>query len=431
VSLNDYDENENGGPFSQWSVKYDLAPNKVINDFSFIIGSARYECPWFLADFLSPKVGKLHSLDSYISELVIETEGAEPHFADFMSGCLSGHLVFGDSEQSIFALLARELGNFELYSSILSGGANAEMLSNLSSMDVRGSEVEIRSMEDIESFACHFHELPTWILDTISVDALAEILSHPKLQIKDEDSVLDYLSSHWNSNRAYFPLVEFVYFEFLSPGKVQEFVDASFGFFGDMNVGIWRSVASRLIHTVGVRKNPRCVNSGQIVIPFVPESNRGIIAYLKAQAGESIHEKNIVTVSARTFHTNFPPENLIKDNHQFYNSLSATPDQWVCFDFQERRIIPTHYVVTTYHWADFNPQSWVIETSMDGTTWKEVDRKIHASDLRVERAVRAFPPAGHNECRFIRFRQTENNPADTSTLCLTRFDVFGTLFESS
>jgi hypothetical protein len=42
---------------------------RIENDFTFIVDEHRYSCPWFIAEFLSPKVGRLHSIDGMIQEL--------------------------------------------------------------------------------------------------------------------------------------------------------------------------------------------------------------------------------------------------------------------------------------------------------------------------------------------------------------------------
>jgi hypothetical protein len=123
------------------------------------------------------------------------------------------------------------------------------------------------------------------------------------------------------------------------------------------------------------------------------------------------------------------PSNLIDlGGMTFFNSIDK-PDQWFCFDFQERTINLTHYSIRTYERADYNPRSWVIETSMDGTAWTEVDRKANVGDLRVAYQTRSFQLETASECHFLRFRQTDTNHAGTGDLCMTVFEVFGAVIE--
>lgn len=93
-------------------------------------------------------------------------------------------------------------------------------------------------------------------------------------------------------------------------------------------------------------------------------------------------------------------------------------------------MILTHYVIVSYNAQDCNPQSWVLEASLDGEPWMEMDRRVNASDLRVHRATRQFQIANRYECRFIRFRQIDQNHAMNNYLYMTSFEVFGSLIET-
>jgi hypothetical protein len=46
------------------------------DDFTFIVGDHRYRCPSSVAQFLSPRVSKLHLIDATILELRLEAEGS-------------------------------------------------------------------------------------------------------------------------------------------------------------------------------------------------------------------------------------------------------------------------------------------------------------------------------------------------------------------
>jgi hypothetical protein len=46
----------------------------------------------------------------------------------------------------------------------------------------------------------------------------------------------------------------------------------------------------------------------------------------------------------------------------------------VCYDFNERRIVPTHYAIRTHGYdpRGCHLKSWLVETSVDGESWREV-----------------------------------------------------------
>jgi hypothetical protein len=59
--------------------------SRAENDFKLIIGEHRHSCPWFVADFLSPKVGRLHSIDPCINEITVETIDYNEEFSPFLA----------------------------------------------------------------------------------------------------------------------------------------------------------------------------------------------------------------------------------------------------------------------------------------------------------------------------------------------------------
>jgi hypothetical protein len=62
-----------------------IAQSKAENDFTFIVGDVSYQCPWFVAAFLSPRIGELHSMDPTVNEYLIETKDPEHQFEEFLS----------------------------------------------------------------------------------------------------------------------------------------------------------------------------------------------------------------------------------------------------------------------------------------------------------------------------------------------------------
>jgi hypothetical protein len=156
----------------------------------------------------------------------------------------------------------------------------------------------------------------------------------------------------------------------------------------------------------------------------------GVISYLAKIHGGNVHEKGIVTVTARSLadpkYGNLAAKyaaDLV--NPSTYFCSNGELHQWVCWDFHETRVRPTHYTLRTY-WL----KSWVLEGSLDGVDWTVIDQQTDTQDF-TQRDVKAasFKVSEPRECRFIRLTQTANH---TQTLCLQFWGVefFGTLFES-
>jgi hypothetical protein len=96
-----------------------IAASKAENDFSFIVGDRTYSCPWFVADFISPRIAHLHEVDASVNEFLVTTEDCENEFSTFLG--LGRGLVAEVSERNrLFLLsLAGELGNVEFYFAIV------------------------------------------------------------------------------------------------------------------------------------------------------------------------------------------------------------------------------------------------------------------------------------------------------------------------
>jgi hypothetical protein len=79
------------------------------------------------------------------------------------------------------------------------------------------------------------------------------------------------------------------------------------------------------------------------------------------------------------------------------------------------------------HSADL--KSWLVETSADGDTWREVARKEDNEQLNGYLFTATFAVAGGGECRFIRLVNIGRNHMGNDSLYITRWEIFGGLIE--
>jgi hypothetical protein len=91
-----------------------IASSKKENDFTFVVGTEFYTCPWFVAVFLSPRIAHLHAIDPSVDEYVVETEDSAHQFNDFLR--LGGGVSIDVTEQNhrFLLLISSELGNYEV-----------------------------------------------------------------------------------------------------------------------------------------------------------------------------------------------------------------------------------------------------------------------------------------------------------------------------
>jgi hypothetical protein len=97
------------------------------------------------------------------------------------------------------------------------------------------------------------------------------------------------------------------------------------------------------------------------------------------------------------------------------------------------KVIPTHYSIRLYSCSPggHNPKNWVVEGSIDGQLWDELDRRENNSDLNSLYAVKIFPVSNSDSksgpFRMIRLRQIGPNHANRHYLIFTAFEIFGSL----
>jgi hypothetical protein len=92
-----------------------IAEAKMEHDFTFIVGDHRYDCAWFVADLLSPRIGRLHAIDPTVIEFEIKTSDPGAEFNSFLSLGRGSTVSVTDSNRDFFLSVSAELENFDFY----------------------------------------------------------------------------------------------------------------------------------------------------------------------------------------------------------------------------------------------------------------------------------------------------------------------------
>jgi hypothetical protein len=182
----------------------------------------------------------------------------------------------------------------------------------------------------------------------------------------------------------------------------------------------------------------------------VPE---GIIAYLTSECGGNVHDHHVVEVTSGSFEKEISGAN--PDSGSYMNDpqwaaknaadletvssfqsayrthkedVPHTPNNWVCYHFKENVIVPTHYAIRS-NIADPGPhlKSWLVETSVDGLSWREVAREEDSVRLKKNLAIGVFDVARGEECCFIRLVNIGRNHGRNSCLDISAWEIFGLL----
>jgi hypothetical protein len=183
----------------------------------------------------------------------------------------------------------------------------------------------------------------------------------------------------------------------------------------------------------------------------------GIIAHLTRECGGNVHDRNVIEVTSGSFEKETRganPHSGVIDNDPEYAAKNAadlrtdshfrsafrwkkeniphTRNNWICYDFKKRRIMPTHYTIRTHGFGDpgwAHLKSWLVETSTDGENWREVAREKDNKQLNGKWFTATFPVAGGGECRFIRLVNIGRNHEGDGQLVISAWEIFGNLIQ--
>jgi hypothetical protein len=181
----------------------------------------------------------------------------------------------------------------------------------------------------------------------------------------------------------------------------------------------------------------------------------GIIAHLTRRCGGNVHDCGVVTVTASSLASGsqgLSPKNTadLATDSLFHSKNPGGPGQWICYNFKKMAVRPTHYTLRTHcEWAAgaTHAQNWVLEGSIDGGNWIELDRRNDNHNLNAARAVATFTVARVEQVSMVRVRTTGKNHDVTRPklivkhpwgpegwggpwcLVLSAFEIFGVLVE--
>jgi hypothetical protein len=123
--------------------------------------------------------------------------------------------------------------------------------------------------------------------------------------------------------------------------------------------------------------------------------------------------------------------NFLSAYREGWEDIPHTKNNWVCYDFKERRVVPTHYAINTNEYGPgyAHLKSWLVETSADGESWREVAREEKNRQLNGSWFTGTFAVAAGGECRFIRLVNIGKNQTGDDCLCISAWEIFGSLVE--
>jgi hypothetical protein len=160
----------------------------------------------------------------------------------------------------------------------------------------------------------------------------------------------------------------------------------------------------------------------------------GVIAGLTALGGANAHDCGLVEVIASGCYDEgrFAPKAVADLTADSVFVSRDAPMQWVGYRFRQARLRFRHYALRSRFdgWVNSNnPRAWVLECSLDGERWREVDRRTGNGELNATGVTRVFALEREALAEYVRVRQIEPAHSGKNFLALSAFELFGTFVE--
>jgi hypothetical protein len=407
--------------------------------FKFLVGDKSHQCHWFVAELLSPVISQLRQSDSSVDSYVVQTPNCSSIFDRFLSIGYGEEVEVTDSTRALLLSLCTELGNEDLCRHIVQDAklTPENVLSRLEMKRLCGWDVSA----EVEFAASHLSEISREHIETLDTADFSNIIAGGSVSIESEDWLYEVVSSFVGRRAEDFWLFESVRFEYLSVESISSFVDLSEDHLASVNLAIWRGICARLAQSrcrPGVSDRVISRGDGRVAVEIPMKEERsleGIISYLTKKHGGNVHEKGIVTITSKSLYSaayalrkvaDLATTSRVPHNEPRFESKNE-PGQWICWDFGEMWLLPTHHTIKS-DWM----KSWVVESSLNGESWVEIDRQTNHQVFKPKEPMWktvSLPVSNPAECRFIRLTQTEEKHNGSHYLSLCAVEFFGTLFE--
>jgi hypothetical protein len=150
--------------------------------FEFIVGKCHYPCDSFRADFLSPKIARMHATDPSIFCYSIPIKRETDVFPKFLALGTGEGVTLSPQEQVDLALFAEALDNSELYLLLTRNLEQELTLENAAVLLECKQRLALETTKEASFLAANFHRLP---------DSL--VLHSPRISIHT-----DTMHKSWN-----------------------------------------------------------------------------------------------------------------------------------------------------------------------------------------------------------------------------------------
>jgi hypothetical protein len=403
-----------------------VPPSDPSLPFCFVVGGQRYHCSVLTATFLSGRIAGHLMTDPTLRDYQVTTPDCSHCFQQFLMLGKGFSVPLTRANHLAFLQLSEELENRELYSLI------TNFLDSLSEKWTDDSDPSLKDWlrrfrdrfalnldvsHEARFIASNLSSYSSDDLRSLSVDALAMVLSNENIKVETEDWLCRLLLQ---LDKPFFPLFEFVHFTFVSLPVLAKFWEIYVPCLDCLNLTLWKTIGSRFLLADGSR-----------TLRFSSETPgwlNGIVRFLGQRMSvdaSSVHDGSgwsMICCKASN------ASNLDDPDHYFISRTD--PHQWLLLDFHEMRVRPSSYTIQTQPWnaGCCHLRSWVFEGSLDREQWTVLDERKDNDQLNGKSQLANFTlTRGTMDCRYVRIRMTDINHQKAWYLVVAGFEVFGDL----
>lgn len=453
------------------------------DDFKFIIGDSECKISRIFADFISPRISRMHISDPTIDKFNVNDFLLKPNqSSDIFDHQLIENFKLMSAGYSIKIDKAEAI-KLRILSIILENNEIFDLINKLFPIVKKNDDIDIclSYLPYISYFDCgfcnssfnyqslfdsvssHFYSIDQTKLLQMPIHVLYSIISNKHLKLSSEDSLYDFINKIYENNEfddenhiKKYEFYEFVDFSLLSERKFIDFIDDIL--LNEMTQTIWNKLKKCIHHFSSKKKftsshekdNSRYANTNnkksndkqENVESYLFDGNRsnsfkGIIYHLGKGNPKSVIDNNIVNVTASSFISNGQtnqPQNIAdfeRNDFKFYSINEK--NSWICYDFIDKKVKPSHYSIRSTSWS-YNVdhlQNWCIEGSNNGKKWNVLSKIRNEKTLIFPNAYNSFQvddySCSNEYFRYIRLRQDGFNSGNDNVLGLSALELFGSV----
>lgn len=405
-------------------------------DFTFIDNGREFKTTKFCADLLSRKISKLHQIEPTNNEFSIKTK-SKGDFQRFLDLLTFQQQNISDQDISFLTEIISILNTDNLDINFATVEISLENVIDLIKAHEQAPFFYSANLQqEIDFLSSHLYEMKEEQIARIpelSTDTIEEIISSDRLVLETEDQLLSLINHLLSKSSSYSTLYEHVHFTNVSDEAMKEFL-SSFSI-DLMTQGTWISISKRLIKEESFQFS-ESEKESRYQHPVVKEeiqfkgSNdlRGVFSYIRDHSNIS----EDVAVTQSSFGGGDVNCLLNIESKSGSYSTQNSQNSWICFEFKKHRIIPKNYTIQNYNGL-YNPRSWVIEASDDGSEWTKIDEQNDCENLKGREKIHTFTIPKMNVknkvygFKFIRICYTNQNWNNDYRLKLRSIEFYGSL----